>query len=447
MWLPHPSAEKEPIATISQLHFEMSEILGPLANKAGRETGFTKRQSKLSGSVFAQALVFSSMADEDLTYTLLAKEAAIRGAEVSPQGMEQRFTEASARLMQVLLDTAVHRALNGATGQKGLTQFSGIYLRDSSVIHLPTELKHIWSGVGGITGETAAVKLQTRLEYLSGQVAGPDLQSGRSHDKNSIFHSEELPAGSLRLGDLGYFDLDQFQKDSESGIFWLSRYKTNTYIYNEAGQEIALLPWLHSITQSQVEISILLGKMRLPCRLLVQRVPQEVADKRRHKLKEYARKKQVAPSALLMALTDWTLILTNIPANQITFREILVLMKVRWQIELLFKAWKSLFKIDEWRSANPWRILTELYAKLLAIVVFHWFTLLEGYQAPERSAWKSALIFKRFALSFALSFDSVHVFEAVASAFIRSVQKAARLNTRSAQPNTIQDLLQCTSLA
>jgi hypothetical protein len=435
------------MATISQLHSEMYELLGPQANQAGRETGFTQRQSKLTGSVFAQALVFSALSDEDLTYTLLAKEAAVRGVEVTPQGIEQRFTQASAELLRWLLNQAVLKAIAGGETITGILPFNGIYLRDSSVVRLPIELHPIWPGVGGSAGATATVKLQVRLEYLSGQVAGPELQSGRAHDTSSSFQAEILPAGALRLGDLGYFDLEQFQKDSQAGVYWLTRYKVRTSLYTKAGSPLDLLTWLMTLPQAQGELAVQVGQVRLPCRLLAQRVPQEVSDQRRRKLREYARKKQVAPSKLLLALAEWTLVLTNLPAEQASLPQIRVLLKLRWQVELLFKKWKSLFKIDEWRSENPWRILTELYAKLLAVVFFHWFTLLRGFQAPQRSLWKAAVIFKRFGLAFALAFDAAPIFSAIAVSFLRCIQKSARLNTRSQQPNTIQDLLQWPSLA
>ena len=349
--------------------------------------------------------------------------------------------------MDRLLQDAIQRRMNGTGRRAELAQLNGSYLRDSTTISLPVALKEIWPGVGGSAGETAAIKLQVRLEYLSGQVAGPELQPGRSHDQTSPFHSEELPPGALRLGDLGYFDLDQFEQASDKGVFWLSRYKTNTKLYAENGQKIALLPGLRALTQAQIDIPIQLGAKHFPCRLLAQRVPQEGADQRRPRIKKYARKKQVAPSALLLALADWTLLLTNLPASQFSLPELLILLKVRWQIELLFKAWKNLFKLDEWRSANPWRILTELYAKLLAGVIFHWLTLLKGYPAPQRSTWKASLIFKRFALALALTCDAESVFSKVGVRFIQVIEKAARLNTRSTDPGTIQELLKCTTLA
>jgi hypothetical protein len=65
----------------------------------------------------------------------------------------------------------------------------------------------------------------------------------------------------------------------------------------------------------------------------------------------------------------WTLLVTNMPGDCLTLREALVLVRVRWQIELLFKLWKSHGRVDESQSTKPWRILCEVYAKLLTMLV------------------------------------------------------------------------------
>lgn len=57
------------------------------------------------------------------------------------------------------------------------------------------------------------------------------------------------------------------------------------------------------------------------------------------------------------------------------------MMRVRWQIELLFKLWKNEGHIDSWRSEKPWRIPCELYAKLIAMVIQHW--ILERKEVKE----------------------------------------------------------------
>jgi IS4 transposase len=90
-----------------------------------------------------------------------------------------------------------------------------------------------------------------------------------------------------------------------------------------------------------------------------------------------------------LAAADWTIYLTNVSSDRLTLQEALVLGRARWQIELLFKLWKRYGSIDESRSAHPWRILCELYAKLLAMVIQHWVLLTTCWRCPDRSLVKA----------------------------------------------------------
>jgi hypothetical protein len=62
--------------------------------------------------------------------------------------------------------------------------------------------------------------------------------------------------------------------------------------------------------------------------------------------------------------------------------EALVLVRARWRMELLFTHWKQHGLLDEWRSAKPWRILCEVYAKLLALAIQPWLLLLSCGAIP-----------------------------------------------------------------
>ena len=94
-------------------------------------------------------------------------------------------------------------------------------------------------------------------------------------------------------------------------------------------------------------------------------------------------------SATALALAAWAILITNIPAKLLTLAEALVVVKVRWQIELLFKLWKSHGQVDSWRSDKPWRILCEVYAKLLAIIIQQWVLVVGCWAHPDRSLVKS----------------------------------------------------------
>jgi hypothetical protein len=437
--------------TITRVSQAMQRILGPVSDQLGWESGFTRRESKLSGSAFVQAMVFSVMSNADLTYTNLRSGAMNTGVEISNQGLEQRFTLASATLCQRVLEEAVRQViLPGPTALPLLQRFAGVYIRDSSTIGLPKALKEVWAGGANQNCTHAGLKLQVRLEVCSGQLAGPVLRPAREHDGQSPYQNEPLPPRSVRMGDLGFYALKQFIEDQRHQVFWFSRYKARTRLYDEQGQAIDLLGWLGRQSQEQSELTIYLGKKEhLACRLLVERVPPAVVEQRKRKLKEYARKKQTPVTAELLALAQWTLIITNIPASLLSISEAIVLLRVRWQIELLFRWWKSLFKVDEWRSQKPWRILTELYAKLINVVIIHWTFLVRIWQYPTRSMWKAALTVQRFANALALALPDLTTLEQVLSQLQDHFCSICHVHPRRKRPNTYQWLENplCTTLA
>jgi hypothetical protein len=139
------------------------------------------------------------------------------------------------------------------------------------------------------------------------------------------------------------------------------------------------------------------------------REPPELAAARRQRLREETTRKGQAVSVRRLALADWTLLVTNVPASRLSVEEALVLVRARWQIELLFKLWKDQGLLDESRSQKRWRRLCELYAKLLGLVLQHWLlgntpTAVYGkrpkpfgampprwpWRCPRRNAWRSS---------------------------------------------------------
>ena len=72
---------------MTQVAEAMQTVLMDQADTLGCAVGFVKRQRKLSGSRFVQAVVFGFQAKPDASYTDLRQSAASVGAVVSPQGL------------------------------------------------------------------------------------------------------------------------------------------------------------------------------------------------------------------------------------------------------------------------------------------------------------------------------------------------------------------------
>lgn len=427
--------------TLPQIAEAMQQILGVESDEIGRESRFIKRQVKLSGSGFVKALVFGFLSNPEMTYGELGQSAATVGIIMSAQGLEQRFTPEASKFLQKVLERAVEKVITaGKVALPIFERFTGIYLRDSSTITLPDGLKDIWRGVGGTQGESAALKLQVSWDYSTGRLQGPVIQNGCDQDQTSPFQEEQLPIGALHLADLGYFALDRLAKDSAAGIYWVTRWKTGTVLLNENGERIELLRWLRSQENDEVDCPIFLGAShRIPSRLLVSRVPKEVADQRRRRMKDEARKKQQPVTQERLALAEWTLILTNTPPNMLSLVEALILLRVRWQVELLFKLWKSHAKVDEWRSKNPWRILCEIYAKLIGLVVSQWIFMACTWQFPDRSLLKAAKTIQKFGSCLALAVqEKAKLIDTLESLQYCLAAPGCRLEKRSANPATFQ---------
>jgi hypothetical protein len=421
----------------------MQTVLMDRADRVARETGFVQRKRKLSGSSFLQTLVISCLQKPAVSYTDLVQGAATVGVEISEPGLLQRFTREAAVFMQRMLEYAVKQVIASRPAAVPILQrFQGVYLRDSSVVGLPVELAEMWPGVGGEKGTTAALKLQVELDFSSGQLYGPALQSGRTQDQLSPFQQRQLPAGALHLGDLGYYNLAKLAQDNQNGVYWITRLKVGTVVYTAQGERIDLLPWLRAQPHTRMDVPVLVGaRARIPCRLLIERVPQEVIEKRLQRLRNYGRKKQVTPQSDTWALTEWTLFITNTPVELLSLLEALVLSRVRWQIELLFKLWKSCLLVDEWRSENPWRILCELYAKLIAVVIVHWLALTSIWEYADRSLPKAAAAVGKFAVALALALPNRAQLLRVLSRLQSCLRATCRMNHRKKHPNTYQLLL------
>jgi hypothetical protein len=133
-------------------------------------------------------------------------------------------------------------------------------------------------------------------------------------------------------------------------------------------------------------------------------------------------------------------LVTNVPQERLRAEEVWVLARVRWQVEILFRVWKRHARIDAWRSGNVWRILCELYAQLMGVVVLHWLLLVARGGVWDRSVFKAARVLQKLSVLLAVDWRFGRGLAGVVLLFGEGL-RSCRVNKRRRRPATFQLLL------
>ena len=397
------------MSILQQVPARLQTILETVPDEAAIATGFVQRRRKLTGSALTQILVFGWLENPEASYHQLTETAATLGIEVRRQALEQRLTAETVEMLKITLDAAITEVLEVASDPQALPllqQFNGVYVEDSTWISLPDALHETWKGPPKKNHPNkAALKLHLRFDALTGGFQHFQLTDGITADATAAKASEPLPEGSLRLADLAYFSLNTFEKLTENGIYWISRLKANTYLSDETGERLSLEKMLKTEQNTHIGRRIRIGKTKqLQGYLVAEKLSEAEANKRRRHIRYWAKRKCQTPSKTRLRLAGWNLYITNIEQHRLTPKQIAVIVGIRWQIELMFKNFKSIAKLHISTSHKPYRILAEIYAKLIALLIQHAIMLATGYRYIQQSFIKTAKYIAGYARLLTLSF-------------------------------------------
>lgn len=363
------------IVNLSQV---LKEFFNETAEAVSLETGFIKRKRKLTGSSFIKAMILGNLGNGKCSIDGLRQFLYEDCIEITKQGLDFRFTKLAVTFMEKMFYKSLE--LFKKTLQLDsqiLQQFRSVKLLDSTYLNLPSSLEPIYKGYGSnYPGKQslskAGVKLQLVFDYLNQVLDKLELKEGKSCDQSYKNHLDEISTNDLFIFDLGYFSPHSFKQIDQSNAYFISRYKADTNIYDiETQEKIDLLENLHQ--QDYLEMPVLLGKQtKQLVRILCKKLSPTQSVARRRKANKLAKSHGYTFSLKNQRLLDWSLLITNIPSEKCPSEQIFFLYKVRWQIELLFKLYKSYIQIETLKGKlKPSRILCELYAKLCIILVFH----------------------------------------------------------------------------
>lgn len=342
-----------------------------------RRTGFVRRTSKLTGKAFLALVTLGTWSTRKTSLAQLAAKAAQlpTPVDVSPEALHQRMTRRAVVFLQAMLQRAFAKLHTGNTvcNTELFASFTAVHIVDSTGFALPATLKDCFPGNGG-GASVAGAKIQLVWEYLSHSFAHLALMAGTTPDNKYIDTVVQLAQrGALFLFDLGYFKMKALAQLAEAEAYFLTRHQHQAALFEAVAGRLApveLAAWLRTEPQPLVEKPLYLGAQeRVAIRLIAARVPDTVVNERRRKARRAARKRGYTPSQAHLALMAWNLFITNVPDTIWTPATVCKAYSLRWQVELVFKSWKSDLHLATVPTKTETPTLCYLYGRLLLLVL------------------------------------------------------------------------------
>jgi len=368
-----------------QLEIEVNQFIEKLSDffnqerveNAARTTEFVQRKSKLTGLLFLSIFTFgmSIYGKPSLAQLVGLLNKIMPEIDLSREALHSRINENAVKFFEYMLSKAINIEIPKKFHLNIAGSFKRILILDSTSFELPEQLSDIFKGSGGNASDSA-VKIQFCYDLKSGQFFYM-VEDGTSPDnkyENSFVN--EVEKDDLIIRDLGYFNKEVFVEIAGKGGYYLSRWKTGVslYVTDKNGKMISLdiVKFLRNVNDYGVfEIEAYLYKKGkyTKTRFIIEKVPDEVKKMRLRKINQANKRKGRTTSKETKVLQGFNLHISNASAEKLPSGYIRTLYGVRWQVELVFKNWKSNFRLDSVSGLKKARIECMLYAKLLFIFI------------------------------------------------------------------------------
>jgi hypothetical protein len=374
-------------------------------NQLAKESKFVQRKGKLNGSLFLDLIVFhsenlKSQSLNDLSIALKDKHE----IEITKQSLHNRFNKYALVFLKNALETVLQKQLCLKPTQfKELRGFNRILIKDSTCFQIDESLAKYYPGSGG-AGSAAAVRIQFEYDILTGKITDLSVNAFNDQDaSNSMATIELTKHGDLIIRDLAYMGLEVLQSLGNNDVFYLCRSNPNVYIFEKTKNEytkidfIELTNYLKKHNINCLEKEVYLGsREKLKTRLIIHLLPEHVVAERLRKANKYNKKQGgKGLSKEYKAKAALNLFITNTSQDQIPTEYAWQFYKLRWQIELMFKIWKSICSIEKVKKVKKARLECYIYSKLILIVLawqILWRTAFQlvNYEKKSLSFFKAA---------------------------------------------------------
>lgn len=316
-----------------------------------RETGFGKRNRKITPRRLFWVLVLGFGAGPKRCLAGLSRVfGMLTGRFVTRQALHKRFQGETVLFFQRCLQRLMEKAAEWTSEPlpEGLQGFEDIALFDSTTLRLFDRLRKRFPACRKNV-RLAALKVHTLMSLARKQAVQVQITGERVHDRLGIEIGEWV-RGLLLAFDLGYFDYGLFKEIVGMGGHFVSRLKDRANgvivaVRKGCGKERIGLDLNDIVFQGTfVDLDVCFGCGSRAATFRVVAVWDT-------KIENY----------------HWYV--TSLAPEEFSAREVAQIYRLRWQIELLFKEWKSICRIQQLPSAKEEVVLSLVYAGLCAAVL------------------------------------------------------------------------------
>lgn len=274
------------------------------------------------------------------------------GITISKQAISERFNIGALNYTKNLLREYLCEQTNSTINSTWFDMFNRVIIKDSTKFDVPEEMQKELPGFGGSTSK-AGCCIQYEFDIKSGRVNDLSITPAKRPDSKDAAETTDLiKTGDLTIRDLGYFKLKYFKTVQQKEAFFLSRLNTTINVYQKKDSEYTEIDF-GKLYQTMERDNLLLldiqayvgSEDKFPVRLIIELCPEEVFNQRMKNKNAFNKKNGYKTSDNYKNRARFSMYMTNIPSDKIEGGAISKIYRIRWQIELVFKAWKSTFNL------------------------------------------------------------------------------------------------------
>lgn len=289
---------------------------------------------------------------------------------IRKQSLDERFTEASCKFVQgVLFDK--FKSLGDVADLPDLEAFPAVYLQDSTKFKLPNSMHADYPGY-----HQSGASIQLTLDIKRHSINRLSIHPQTHSDSREACKIDGLQQGSLLIRDLGYFSVEGLKAIESNNSFFISRLQPRSALYEIIGDthvRFNLKDLLVKMKKRRLvsfeKILYINNQSRHQVRVCFFLLPEKIRNERLRKQRLTNKNRGWKSSKEYDVWTWFNVFITNASVTQMSISQIEKVYKYRWQIELVFKSWKSYYQIEKLKAMKKERIECYLFSILLKAII------------------------------------------------------------------------------